>query len=49
MPGRRPDIAKALGVPVTEALQATDLIYIVEGIQSPVRPTASSLRCEPNA
>ncbi|GAA5227040.1 PhzF family phenazine biosynthesis protein [Paeniglutamicibacter antarcticus] len=29
-----PDIAKALGVPVAEALQATDLIYMVEDAQT---------------
>jgi PhzF family phenazine biosynthesis protein len=29
-----PDIAKALGVPVTEALQATDLIYMVKDAQT---------------
>jgi predicted PhzF superfamily epimerase YddE/YHI9 len=29
-----PDIAKALGVPVSEALKATDLIYMVEDAQT---------------
>jgi PhzF family phenazine biosynthesis protein len=44
-----PDIAKALGVPVTEALQATDLIYMVEDAQTVIglSPDLSALAALP--